>query len=152
MAAEQQQAVVATCTICVENFNKTVRKKVTCGNCHTDICSKCIKRYLAENLQQPNCMQCRWIYTNQFMDTNFSVRFRKTTLQHIREVVLVEREKQHLPELMHRANAKKQLMFIDKELPKANNSYYIYSNNVMTYKEKLGELSTQSPLPVEEIE
>jgi len=148
---EQQQAVVTTCAICVETFNRTVRKKVTCGNCNTDICSKCIKRYLAENLQTPNCMQCRWIYTNQFMDTNFSVRFRKTALQQIREVVLVEREKQHLPELMHRANAKKQLMAIDKELPKAHTAYYTHSQHVMTYKAKLGDLSTQSPLPVEEI-
>lgn len=152
MAAEQQQAVVATCAICVENFNKTIRKKVTCGNCNTDICAKCIKRYLAENLQTPNCMQCRWIYTNQFMDTNFSTRFRKTALQQIREVVLVEREKQQLPQLMHRATAKKTLMKIDKELQNLNNSYYNFGSQVMNYKSKLAELSTQSPLPLQQIE
>ena len=100
MADAQEQPVVATCAICVETFNMTIRKKVTCGNCNIEICKKCIKRYLAENVQQPNCMQCRWIYTKQFMDTNFSVKFRKTALQQIREVVLVEREKQHLVKMI----------------------------------------------------
>lgn len=151
MAAEQQQAVIATCAICVENFNKTIRKKVTCGNCNTDICAKCIKRYLAENLQQPNCMQCRWIYTNQFMDTNFSVRFRKTALQQIREVVLVEREKQHLPQLMHRVAAKKKLIAIEKEHNEIINKYYAYSQNVMKLQNQLTELSKQTPLPVDDI-
>ena len=149
--AQEQPQVIATCAICIETFNKTIRKKVTCDNCNTDICKKCIRRYLAENLQQPNCMQCRWIYTNQFMDTNFSVKFRKTSLQHIREVVLVEREKQHLPELMHRANAKTQLLAIEKEIYDANKDYYNITRNVATYKRELGDLLTQTPLQIEEI-
>lgn len=151
MAAEQQQVVATTCAICVETFNRTIRKKVTCGNCNTDICSKCIKRYLAENLQQPNCMQCRWIYTNEFMDTNFSVRFRKSTLRHIREVVVVEREKQHLPELMHRVKALKEMKVIQQKKREAQTVYYKYNDEVRILRNQLEKLVTQTPLPIEEI-
>lgn len=108
--------VSATCAICVETFNKTLRKRVTCESCETDICSKCIKRYLSENVQQPSCMQCRAIYSTQFLDSNFSKKFRKETLQSVREVVLVEREKQVLPQLMHRASAYIKLMEIKKQI------------------------------------
>jgi hypothetical protein len=151
MAEAQEQHVVATCAICIEPFNLTIRKKVTCGNCNMDICKKCIKRYLAENLQQPNCMQCRWIYTKQFMDSNFSVKFRKTALQQIREVVLVEREKQHLPELMHRASAKKSLIAIEKELADANRLFYSSSQRVMKSKSQLTELSLEPSLNLDAI-
>jgi hypothetical protein len=68
---------------------------------------KCIKRFLAENVQEPNCMQCRAIYTKEFLDTNFSVHYRKSVLKSVREVILVERERQHLPDLMHRVSAYK---------------------------------------------
>jgi hypothetical protein len=105
-----------TCSICIETFNKTIRKRITCENCETDICTKCIKRFLYENLQQPSCMQCRTQYTTQFLDTNFSKKFRKETLQNIRDVVLVEREKQVLPQLMHRADAYIKYMSIKKEI------------------------------------
>ncbi len=110
-----QAEEVATCAICIETFNKTIRKKTTCINCATTICAKCVKRYLAESSQQPNCMQCRVIYTEQFMDSQFSVNFRKTTLQKIRETIVIEREKQHLPQLMHRVSAYKQMLNLHTE-------------------------------------
>lgn len=101
------EAVPEVCTICIEPFNRTVRKKIECANCHTDICAKCIKRFLAETLQEPNCMQCKEVYTKEFLDNSFSVNYRRNVLKNIREIILVEREGQHLPELMHRANALK---------------------------------------------
>lgn len=113
MAAEAQ---ADTCAICVEPFNRTVRKVVSCENCQTDICSKCIKRFLAETLQEPNCMQCRELYTNEFMDNWFSVNYRRQALRNVREIILVEREKQHLPELMHRADALKKSNQIMREI------------------------------------
>lgn len=142
MAEAQEQNV--TCTICVEPFNKTIRKRVTCQNCQTDICMKCIKRYLAENLQQPNCMQCRWIYTKEFMDTSISKTFRKQSLQQLREVVLVEREKQRLPELMHRAQAKKQAMACSQRLMELARLYGTVKANAKKLKKQLADFALVS--------
>jgi hypothetical protein len=95
----------ATCAICIDTFNYVGRKKITCESCNTEICMKCIKRFLAENVQEPNCMNCREVYTNQFMDQNFGYTYRRTLLKNVRLEVLVAREKQIMPDLMHRADA-----------------------------------------------
>lgn len=105
-----------TCSICVEKYNLTVRKEVKCDKCNAEICMKCIKRFLAENVQEPNCMQCREVYTNAFMDINLSVTYRKTVLKNVRLEVLTSREKEFFPELMHRAYAYKEMQRLDKEL------------------------------------
>ena len=114
--AETPRVVATSCSICIEPFNRAGRKIVTCEACHADICTKCIKRFLSETLQMPNCMNCRHIYTNKFMDESFSRTYRKNVLRNIRETLLVEREKQHLPELMHRADAYNQRRKVQKEI------------------------------------
>lgn len=98
-----------TCSICVDTFNNSLRRKVTCQKCNIDICTKCIKKFLAENVQEPNCMNCKEVYTKSFMDANFSYTYRRSVLKNVRLNVLVAREKQIMPELMHRADAYKKL-------------------------------------------
>lgn len=97
-----------TCSICIESFNNIGRRKVVCEKCTTEICTKCVKTFLAENVQEPNCMNCRETYSKRFMDNNFGQVYRKTTLKNVRLNVLVAREKQIMPDLMHRADAYKQ--------------------------------------------
>jgi len=111
--------IVATqCTICLENFNNAARKRITCENCQTEICMKCVKRFLADTVQEPNCMNCRELYTNEFMDANVGYRYRKTLLKNVRLEVLVSREKEFMPDLMHRAQALKEMKRLDKEISK----------------------------------
>jgi len=140
--AQVNAQVNATCAICVETFNKTIRKRITCGSCETDICSKCIKRYLAENLQQPSCMQCRTTYSIQFLDDNFSKKYRKETLQNVRDVVLVEREKQVLPQLMHRASAYIKFMAVKKNITNLWSQHYKMTTERNHLKQELMELVT----------
>lgn len=113
--------VARTCSICVEKFNLTARKEVKCDNCNAEICMKCIKRFLAENVQEPNCMQCREVYTNTFMDTNISVTYRKNVLKNVRLEVLTGREKEFFPELMHRAHAYKEMRKLDVKYAEVQN-------------------------------
>jgi hypothetical protein len=115
---------MATCSICVETFNLTVRKEVKCENCNAEICMKCIKRFLADNIQEPNCMQCREVYTSAFMDNNLSVTYRKNVLKNVRLEVLTAREKEFFPELMHRAHAYKEMQRLDKDIDEVNTKFY----------------------------
>lgn len=98
-----------TCSICVDTFNYAARRKITCQNCNMDICTRCIKKFLSENVQEPNCMSCKEVYSKDFMDNNFGHTYRKTILKNVRLNVLVAREQQIMPELMHRADAYKKL-------------------------------------------
>jgi Hom_end-associated Hint/Homing endonuclease len=132
-----------TCSICVDTFNNSVRKKVTCSNCNIDICTKCIKKFLAENVQEPNCMSCKEVYTKAFMDRNFSYTYRKTVLKNVRLNVLVAREKQIMPELMHRANAYKQLKDYElkrRELRKQIDALEVKLEQVYTSRGRLDQL------------
>jgi hypothetical protein len=133
-----------SCAICIEPFNKTIRKRITCENCEIDICAKCIKRYLYENLQQPCCMQCRTQYSTHFLDTNFSKKFRKETLQKIRDVVLVEREKQFLPQLMHRADSYIKYSVIKKEIASLWSQHYKMTTEKNHLKQEMYNVITAS--------
>lgn len=130
----------ATCAICVDTFNRTIRKRVVCEKCNIEICVKCIKRYISEHLQPPHCMQCKTIYTKEFMNTNFSERYRKFVLKNLHETLLVQREKQYLPELMHRAEAKKTFMAIDKQFTEINKKYILHSEQIYVYNQELQKL------------
>lgn len=107
-----------TCNICVESFNMTTRKEVTCTNCSIDICAKCIKRYLGSTFAEPHCMQCKEVYTKEFMDTNFSERYRKMAFKEVRVKHVVDEEKKILPQLMKRAEAYKSWMDLDSDMRK----------------------------------
>lgn len=114
--AEVNVPAPTTCSICMENFNKTVRQRIQCENCHMDICMKCIKRFLAENVQEPNCMNCREVYTKEFMDRNLGYTYRRRVLKAVRLEVLMAREKEFMPDLMHRAQAYREIVRTDNEL------------------------------------
>lgn len=118
MTTEINDVVVPTyhCNICQETFNRSARKHTKCSNCEMDICSKCVKRFLAENVQEPNCMGCREVYTKEFMDLNFGKMYRRKILKTIRLDVLVAREKEFMPDLMHRAAAYKQYRVLSEEI------------------------------------
>lgn len=144
-----------TCSICVDTFNNSVRKKVTCDNCKIDICTKCIKKFLAENVQEPNCMNCREVYTKSFMDRNFSYTYRKTVLKNVRLNVLVAREKQIMPELMHRADAYKQLRECEtkqRELSKQIDALEVKLDKVYTSRGRLDELLNNNVVNVDTVD
>lgn len=82
---------------------------------------KCIKRFLAENVQEPNCMNCREIYKKEFMDRNMGSTYRRKVLKNVRLEVLMAREKEFMPDLMHRAQAYKEVLRMDKELKENEN-------------------------------
>ena len=133
-----------TCSICIENFNKTIRKKVVCNDCNVQICTKCIKRFLGDNLQKPHCMQCHAIYTIEFLDVKFSVNYRKNILKSAREVILVDRERKHLPELMPRAEALMKSMELRLEL----NANFTKIRNVRKQYKEIDRLILESSLQI----
>jgi hypothetical protein len=126
-----QTELATQCTICLDDFNKTIRKKIVCESCNAEICMKCIKRFFAENVQEPNCMQCREVYTKDFLDRNFSKHYRRVVIKNVRATSLTQREQQYLPGLMHRAEAykksqkiKEQISILYQEKWQINNSLF----------------------------
>ena len=64
-----------SCGICIEKFNKRTRKKVECSKCNMEICSECIKRYILDLNDVPQCMNCKCGYTSNFLCDIYSNKF-----------------------------------------------------------------------------
>ena len=97
-----------TCSVCMDTYTSTLRKKCECKYCKEATCSKCIERYLLERFEDAHCLHCRVNYN----DTALKEICTKTYLQHTyfkhRQDVLMNREKANLPGLQDVAAAEKQ--------------------------------------------
>jgi len=120
---DKNETMATTCTICVSNFNKTIRKNVKCTNCQTDICAACIKRYLADTIQEPNCMNCRQLYSKEFLSANFTTKYTREVLNRVRFNVVIEREKRYLPALVPRADAYRKMKSLDDDMKPLEEQY-----------------------------
>jgi hypothetical protein len=100
-------------------------------------------------------MKCKEIYTKQFMDINFGYTYRKTVLKNVRLNVLVAREKQIMPELMHRVDAYKKLKEYEtkrRELRKQINALEVKLEQVYASRGRLDELLNNNVVNVETVD
>ena len=86
------------CSVCCEKLNKSNHKNIICNYCEFSACKTCIQKYLIESSQDPHCMQCKKIFTRDFLSDNCTKLFLTTTLKTHRENVLLDREKSLIPE------------------------------------------------------
>ena len=87
------------CPICIETFNKSTRKQITCAYCSASACKSCCQQYLLiDTATEPNCAHCRAAWNADFMVANFTAAFRTGVYKKHREKVLFDREKVRLPE------------------------------------------------------
>lgn len=109
------------CSICVEKYNESSRKKITC-KCNFESCLKCVKTYILEKSHlKPHCMSCRTIWTLEMMQTYFSKYFMSKDYRQMREKILFEEEKTFFPDLLDEA---KRLLDIEK-LDKSMDLLYV---------------------------
>ncbi len=143
----------ASCTICLEDFNITMRKRVVCPNssCNIETCMKCVKRFFAENVQEPNCMQCRELYTKDFLDENFSKHYRRTVIKNVRASVLVQREQQYLPGLMHRVEAYKKILKIQNKINNLHTDSYNKQRELRNLQNNIKVYLLKKTLQIEEL-
>jgi hypothetical protein len=115
-----------SCAICVENFNKSTRKKVKCKSCEHVCCLTCTKTYLLQ-CHQPHCMSCRSAWDMEWMNHVLPKSFVKNDYRTMRETVLFEEEKTYLPasqpEASRRTKIEKIEALIDVALKKKRENY-----------------------------
>ena len=86
------------CTVCCETYNKSTKKKITCCFCDYELCRGCTSTYLVTTTNEPHCMQCKHVWTRDFLGNNLTKKFIDKDLKKHRENVLFTREKCLLPE------------------------------------------------------
>jgi hypothetical protein len=87
------------CSICIESFNKSTRKPVTCPYCTVAICRTCTQTCLLQDTvakcQQP---ECRKGWSDEFLSSALTKVWLNGPYREHREKVLLDAEKARLPE------------------------------------------------------
>lgn len=86
-----------TCTVCVNDYTKVLRKQIKCPFCDYDACSMCIQQYLLSTPETPHCMACRKSLSRYFIASNFTMKFLNTAYKEHRENILFEKERSLMP-------------------------------------------------------
>jgi hypothetical protein len=91
-----------TCDICCENYNQSTRAKIICeyADCQYSACKNCVRTYLVGTTSDPNCMNCKKVWSDQFLVKNLNRTFCEKEYRQHRKELLVDRELSKLPETM----------------------------------------------------
>lgn len=85
-----------TCAVCVENYNRSTRFPVPCGQCDFLACRQCYETYLLQH-PTPRCMGCARLFSRDDLVSKFSKKFIAGSLKTHRERCLFDMEKAMLP-------------------------------------------------------
>lgn len=85
------------CNICINKFNKSKHKEIQCPSCSNSFCQECVENYIMSTLNQPDCMECKKEWNNEFLRNNMTKTFMNGKFKERQESILLEREKSYLP-------------------------------------------------------
>jgi hypothetical protein len=90
------------CAICAEKYNNSTLKQIPCeyGDCNFSACKACVRTYLLSTTTDPHCMDCKKVWTEQFIVTHLNRSFIITDYKTHRRTLLLDREISKMPETM----------------------------------------------------
>lgn len=103
------------CPICCDRYTTTLRKKITCS-CEFECCSKCIKKYLLESGENPDCMSCHRALDRSFLCTSLGANWMNGEYQKHQSRFILENEKAKLPSAQPAAQRIIECKKIDTEI------------------------------------
>jgi len=86
------------CSVCCNAYTGVKRMPVTCAYCQYTACMECYRTYITSNMQDAHCMRCRQTWSRDVLTATFPPSWVNGAYKKHRETILVEREKQLLPE------------------------------------------------------
>ena len=82
-----------SCNVCVEPFNKTSRKEITCEFCQYSSCKMCCCQYILTGTQVAHCMNCKVEWNYPSLLNKFPRKFVDTDYSQFKQQILFNREK-----------------------------------------------------------
>lgn len=82
-----------TCNICCEIFNNSTKQKITCeyNDCNFECCKTCVRSYIVSTSSDPNCMNCKKIFSPQFLILNLNRSWVQNDYNKHRKQLLLDR-------------------------------------------------------------
>ena len=127
-----------TCNICCEKFNNSTHAAVVCehNDCKYSACKTCTRTYLTSTTMDPHCMNCKKLWSEQFLVTNLNRNFCEKEYKEHRKNLLLEREISKLPETMIFAERHQK---VEREQEKID----LINNQIKSLNNKLNELKDE---------
>jgi len=115
------------CQVCCEPFNKMTRFPVQCINqCDLKVCRKCVDTYIVSNSpQEPSCMTCKHVWTEDFLDTQMTKSFMTKKLKPLLALRLFEVEQMRFPETQENLVRKREITRLQPISRQALNDFRI---------------------------
>lgn len=88
---------MTTCNICIEDYNKSNRSKITCDYCDFESCKECVKKYILDLTEDIHCMNCKKFWNRKYVNSKFEKNFVDKQLKSRREDILLDRERSLFP-------------------------------------------------------
>lgn len=126
-----------SCFACSKEFNKCMRKPLTCLRCTTTICKSCLTKDI------PKCLQCDYEFDDDFIATHFSKRFIVNDLKVHRMNALFRKEEQMLPETKPYTSYELKMREVRERMRKEHAHFKLleqkHKANMLFYKSLLNE-------------
>lgn len=116
------------CNICVNKFNNSIRKPISC-ECNYSVCKSCVKQWIISS-GRTTCMSCGVTWSNKFINNNLPMSFIQKELKKIRLYILMNQQRNLLANCME--DCKRYKLF--KELQ--NKQHYINIDIMKLYLSK----------------
>jgi hypothetical protein len=126
-----------TCDICTNNYNNTFRKPLKCQFCPYTACNYCCRQFILTKAS-PQCMNCKTIWTDDFLFSVFPKTWVDNDLRDHLDNVLYQQEKSLFPLAMEEIEkdkmrdelnkAKKKRVMIEIEINKINSIIQRFKN------------------------
>lgn len=81
-----------SCSICIEEYNKSNRKKIACI-CEFECCKSCIQTYILNSNIDPHCMSCKVQWEYKTIVNNLGLTFINNEYKTYKQNLLFERER-----------------------------------------------------------
>lgn len=101
------------CSVCCESYTKLSRKQIVCNHCSFSACTQCHQTYLLDSVNEAHCLNCRKIWSLDFMNQHFTKTFLNKEYRNKREIVYFKEEETYFPSLLPLAEQRKKITLID---------------------------------------
>ena len=135
---------MTTCSVCVEKYNISTRKCISCPSCEYCACSTCVRTYiLGLTTEHAECMNCKLTWNRKFLYDHLPKSFiNKQFKEHV-ETVLLEREKSLIPTSQHLVIEYNRRKRVEKEIRELRKEKHDLYSRLDIIDNKIGSLYTE---------
>ena len=106
---------MASCPVCVEKFNRSTRKPISCIQCSYKACRECYCRYLLSTINDAHCMDCRTRWPMSWLYKFFTQKFIRQIWMPYHVQCIIDHEKNFIPMMMPYIQAQKEYSSLEYE-------------------------------------